>query len=135
MANTDGLAQFSLGGGDVELVNAVCPLFSADLAQTVGPFFRSGLYSMLMTHVVCKNIDTLDKDCHPALLAAMFCHMLDLPASTWRDNLVAKFAKTFERIYFCRFSATLDALKVGTCHDVWFMHRRCSDMTITIGLI
>lgn len=115
MANADGITQLPLGNGEVDPINAVCPLFPEDLTPSIGPFFRTKLYGMLMTHVVSKNIDTVDRDSHPALLASLLCHLLDEPQSTWRDTLVAKILETARGLYLSRgaYAGTLEALKVS----------------------
>lgn len=115
MANTDGVTQLPLGNGEVDPINAVCPLFPENLASAIGPFFRTKLYGMLMTHVVSKNIDTVDRDSHPALLASLLCHLLDEPKSTWRDGLIGKILETTRGVFLARgaYAGTVEALKVG----------------------
>lgn len=119
-------ANLSVGGGEVELANAVCPVFSPDVCPTVGPFMRSGLYQMLMTHVVCKNIDTIDFNAHLALLAATLEHLLKSSESdsTWRKDMIQAILDTTRGVYFSRSSvqAFVTALKTSPALAMVTMH-------------
>lgn len=115
LADADGVMHMSLGSGEKDPMNAVCPIFPEEVAKCIGPFFRSKVYSMLMTHVVSKNIDTIDRDSHPALLAATLCHILAEPGSSWRTELINKIVQTMRGMYIGReaFDTTVKALKTS----------------------
>ncbi|GMH38708.1 hypothetical protein BSKO_06592 [Bryopsis sp. KO-2023] len=104
LADENGVAHMSVGGGQTEAINAVCPLFTKEVGPVIGPFMRSKLYQMLMTHTVCKNIDTIDPDSHPALMAALVCSLLGEPPSSWREELIDKVLDTMKGVYLGRVS-------------------------------
>ena len=91
VAGTGTQARLNAGQGETDVVNAVCALVvSAEHARALKPFLTSPLYQVLHTHNTCGNVDTVDRDAHPALLAATICHLLDrrhegAPMQDWLD--------------------------------------------------
>lgn len=62
---------------------------------------------------MCRNIDTLDFNAHLALLAATMTHLIQLPESAWRADMIRSIVDTVRGIYFGRQSiqAFIEALK------------------------
>lgn len=85
----DGMyAKISAGLDEVEEVSAICPLIAPDTAAVLGPILRTKLYQIMMTFQVTRNMDTVDKASHLALLAAVLTFLLKEDPCEWRDELI-----------------------------------------------
>jgi hypothetical protein len=55
--------------------NALVPLFDKSDID-IFPLLQSKLFTLLLTHMVTKNMDTLIKDSYPALLANLLTYLI-----------------------------------------------------------
>jgi hypothetical protein len=82
------------GGGDLEKVNCVIPLFEKKVAEAMGPIIRSNLFQLICTYSIQKSPFTLNHNAHLGALSGLLGHLLSEPKSEWRETTVNKIRHT-----------------------------------------
>jgi len=83
-----------VGGGELEKLNAVIPLFEKKVAQAMGPIIRSRLFQLICTYSIQKSSFTLNHNAHLGALSGLLGHLLSQPKSEWREKTVIKIRHT-----------------------------------------
>lgn len=114
VAGTGTYARLRAGEGDSDVANAVCALaMNPEHAKALKPFLTSLLYEVLHTYNACGNVDTVDVDAHPALLAATICYLLGqqregTPMQDWLDAALLTLREFYPRFGDSRESYTAE---------------------------
>ena len=82
------------GGGDIEKVNSVIPLFTKKVADALGPIIRSRLFQLICTYSIQKSPFTLNTNAHLGALSGLLGHLLTQPKSEWREKTIQKIRHT-----------------------------------------
>ena len=64
------------------------------------PLIRSKLYRTLINFNVMENIDTLDENCHLALLSNLAVYLIQEENLSWRNETLKLLFSTTDMIYF-----------------------------------
>lgn len=82
------------GGGDLEKINCVIPLFEKKVADVMGPIIRSNLFQLICTYSIQKSPFTLNHNAHLGALSGLLGYLLTQPKSEWREKTVNKIRST-----------------------------------------
>lgn len=82
------------GGGDIEKINCVIPLFEKNIAEAMAPIIRSRLFQLICTYSIQKSPFTLNHNAHLGALSGLLGHLLTQPKSEWREKTVQKIRHT-----------------------------------------
>ena len=82
------------GGGDMEKINCVIPLFEKKVADAMAPIIRSRLFQLICTYSIQKSPFTLNHNAHLGALSGLLGHLLTQPKSEWREQTVNKIRHT-----------------------------------------
>lgn len=82
------------GGGTIEKLNSVIPLFSKKIADVIGPIVRTNLFQLICTYSIMKCPMTLNHNAHIGALSGLFGFLLTEPKSEYRDQTVQKIRST-----------------------------------------
>lgn len=88
------VVAIQVGGGELEKLNAVIPLFGKKVAQAMGPIIRSRLFQLICTYSIQKSPFTLNHNAHLGALSGLLGHLLTQPKSEWRERTVNKIRHT-----------------------------------------
>src|SRR5262249_23292525 len=107
-----------------EVVNAVIPLFDAEVDAPMASYLRCKLVKLLLHFQVVGNVDTFDELSYLAVLAAVLRRALQEPPSEWRATLIKQALDTAEMTYsgvkwwqtYIRLAAQADARAFVTDH-------------------
>jgi len=89
------------GGGDVEKINCVIPLFRKKVAEVMGPIIRSNLFQLICTYSIQKSPFTLNHNAHLGALSGLLGYLLSQPKSEWRETTIKKIRST-SSVYLSR---------------------------------
>ena len=98
LLKSDFKMSLSAGGGEIEVINAVLPLFSIQDSDLC-PLLSHDLFALLMTYVVQRNVDTLDRSAYLALLGSTLVYSLKEPDSTYKMDLIKSAVETIHLVY------------------------------------
>lgn len=82
------------GGGEMEKINCVIPLFEKKVADAMAPIIRSRLFQLICTYSIQKSPFTLNHNAHLGALSGLLGHLLTQPKSEWREQTVNKIRHT-----------------------------------------
>ncbi len=99
------------GGGELEKLNAVIPLFNKKIAQAIAPIVRTNLFQLICTYSIQKSPMTINFNAHLGALSGLLGHLLSQPTSEWRETTVKKIKWTAEiyseRKFLAKFIETI----------------------------
>ena len=82
------------GGGDMEKINCVIPLFEKKVAEAMAPIIRSRLFQLICTYSIQKSPFTLNHNAHLGALSGLLGHLLTQSKTEWREQTVNKIRHT-----------------------------------------
>lgn len=82
------------GGGEIEKINCVIPLFDKKVADAMAPIIRSRLFQLICTYSIQKSPFTLNHNAHLGALSGLLGYLLTQPKSEWREQTVNKIRHT-----------------------------------------
>lgn len=99
LLKSDFRMSLSTGNNETEIINAVLPLFTLKDGD-MQPLLSHGIFNLLMTFVVQRNVDTLDPFCYLSLLGNTWIYLLShFPNSEYREDLFQRILETIQLIY------------------------------------
>ena len=99
LLKSDFKISFSTGtDSEREFVNAVLPLFSLQDAD-MQPLLSHDLFALLMTFVVQRNVDMLDRMAYLALLCNAAVFLLREAQSTYKTDMLESILETTKLVY------------------------------------
>lgn len=88
MMNHRNMAFISSGTDQYELINTICPVMTPDTTPALCPILLSRLYQMAMSFQITRNVGTVDRSTHLALLASTLTYLLNEPKTGWRSEQI-----------------------------------------------
>ena len=82
------------GGGNLEKINCVIPLFKKNISEILGPIIRSRLFQLICTYSIQKSPFTLNLNAHLGALSGLLGYILTQPKSEWREEIINKIKYT-----------------------------------------
>ena len=98
LLKSDFRMVLSTGSGETEVINAVLPLFTLKDGD-MQPLLSHGIFNLLMTFVVQRNVDTLDPFAYLALLGNTWIHLLGTPDSEYKAQMIQSIQETIQLVY------------------------------------
>lgn len=93
-----GHAKIPIGNGSNDMINAIIPMFKS-VDDTLKPFVRTRLYSLMSTWGVMRNADSIVHEAVLAGLAQVLCYCVTPPESSQKHELLGMIIPTLDMLY------------------------------------